>query len=81
LTLKVKYADFRQITRGRSGANPIHDRDEFAHTARDLLSQVLPVERGVRLLGLTLSALAGPEAPDPGEPPVPGVREQQVFDF
>ena len=57
VTLKVKYQDFQQITRARSSARPIGDRAALADAGRALLAQLLPVDRGVRLLGLTLSAL------------------------
>jgi len=57
VTLKVKYDDFRQITRARSFAEPVADRSQFAETARALMLALCPVERPVRLLGLTLSAL------------------------
>lgn len=57
VTLKLKYSDFRQITRARSLAGAISGRGEFARLADELLEGVLPVPRGVRLLGLTLSGL------------------------
>lgn len=59
VTLKVKYGDFRQITRARSHSRPIGDRAALAAAGEGLLRQLLPVEKGVRLLGLTLSALGG----------------------
>jgi DNA polymerase-4 len=58
VTLKVKYADFRQITRARSVTPAVANRQAFAQLARELLEALLPVEQGVRLLGLTLSGLA-----------------------
>ena len=57
VTLKVKYDDFRQITRARSFAEPVADRAQFAETGKALMLALCPVERAVRLLGLTLSAL------------------------
>ncbi|PTQ09987.1 DNA polymerase IV [Sphingomonas oleivorans] len=57
VTLKVKYADFRQITRARSFAAPVSDRASIAAAGTLLLRALCPVPRGVRLLGLTLSAL------------------------
>ena len=59
VTLKIKYADFRQITRGRSVAEPIASRDHLQALTFDLLAPLLPVERGVRLLGVSLSSLTG----------------------
>ncbi len=57
LTLKVKFADFQQITRARSLDASILDRASFAATAHAILASLLPVPRGVRLLGLSLSGL------------------------
>ena len=57
VTLKVKYADFRQITRRRSQATPIACRDALEATVLDLLSRLMPAAKGVRLLGVTVSGL------------------------
>lgn len=66
VTLKVKFADFQQITRARSVRPALSTREEFATLGRELLEALLPVPRGVRLLGLTLSAL---EAKGGGDAP------------
>jgi DNA polymerase-4 len=57
LTLKAKFADFRLVARSRTLATPMSDRSVIAETGRDLLRQLLPVDQGIRLLGLTLSGL------------------------
>jgi DNA polymerase-4 len=57
ITLKLRYADFRQITRARSLPVPIASRAEFAGLGHALLAATLPARQGVRLLGLTLSGL------------------------
>jgi DNA polymerase-4 len=57
VTLKVKYADFRQITRSRSLPHGIQSRALLERVSLDLLSPLTPPEQGVRLLGVTLSAL------------------------
>ncbi|MGB3721784.1 MAG: DNA polymerase IV [Pacificimonas sp.] len=57
ITLKMKFADFQQITRTQSFAAPVADRATFARVGHDLLTAQLPVAKGVRLLGLTLSGL------------------------
>ncbi len=62
LTLKMKFADFQQITRARSLDAPIPDRASFAAVAHGILAGLLPVPRGVRLLGLSLSGLETPVA-------------------
>ncbi len=62
VTLKVKYADFRQVTRSRSFADPVPDVAALERAALDLLVPLLPVRLGVRLLGVTLSSLDTDEA-------------------
>jgi DNA polymerase-4 len=81
LTLKVKYADFHQITRRRSCESCIADKRQFAAIAHELLAPLLPVGRGVRLLGLTLSGLAALEAAPAAVTIAGGVAEQRAFDF
>ncbi|HRO15783.1 MAG TPA: DNA polymerase IV [Paracoccus sp. (in: a-proteobacteria)] len=63
VTLKAKYGDFRIVTRARSLPRPAV-REDLLDVARDLLVQVLPDPRGLRLLGITLSALC-PRADTP----------------
>ena len=67
VTLKVKYRDFRIITRARSLDRAVAGREEFLAIGCALLRSVLPAEKGIRLLGLTLSNLGGnkAEAPQP----------------
>jgi len=62
VTLKVKYADFRQITRSRTNATSIATRAELEHLASALLGPIFPVQKGIRLLGLTLSSLGEPRS-------------------
>jgi DNA polymerase IV len=57
VTLKVKYADFSQVTRSRTGTAPIASRGELEQASLALLEPLFPVSRGIRLLGVTLSAL------------------------
>lgn len=61
VTLKAKYADFRQITRSKSLERYVTGKDEFGAIGRDLLAGIMPLENGVRLLGLTLGSLEGAE--------------------
>ncbi|MGE3265805.1 MAG: DNA polymerase IV [Methylocystis sp.] len=58
VTLKVKYSDFRQITRSRTSAAFIATRAEFQQLTLALLGPIFPVQRGIRLLGVTLSSLS-----------------------
>jgi DNA polymerase-4 len=85
VTLKVKFEDFQQITRSRSVAPQVSAREDFARVSRELLEALLPVPRGVRLLGLTLSALDAREEGDGEYSPPQAVAEgpprQAVLDF
>lgn len=65
VTVKLKYADFRQITRARSHADPIAARATLERLALDLLRPLFPSPQGVRLLGVTLSNLGPADAPPP----------------
>jgi DNA polymerase-4 len=55
VTVKIKYANFRQITRTRSCIEPITSRAIIEQLSLDLLQPHFPPSRGVRLLGVTLS--------------------------
>lgn len=57
LTLKVKYADFRQVTRSRTEAQPIRDLDTLMRLLAQLLNLTEAGARPVRLLGLSISKL------------------------
>ncbi len=57
VTVKLKYADFQQVTRSRSQAGPIATRPMLERISLDLLRPLFPPPRGVRLLGVTLSSL------------------------
>jgi DNA polymerase IV len=62
VTLKVKYADFRQITRSRTGQALLSTRAEIEQLSYALLEPLFPVTKGIRLLGMTLSSLVGRHA-------------------
>jgi DNA polymerase-4 len=64
VTLKVKYADFQQITRSRSLHTDVESRSRLEQVSLELLSALLPVPKGVRLLGVTLSSLNTERDPD-----------------
>ena len=61
-TLKVKFANFRQITRSHTGQTQIKTRSELEELGNALLEPLFPVTKGVRLLGVSLSSLAAEEA-------------------
>jgi len=55
VTVKVKFADFQQITRSRSHAAPVTSREVLHATSLALIRSVLPAEKGIRLVGVTVS--------------------------
>ena len=57
VTLKLRYADFRTITRARSIPGFFADRQAFGAAGEELLRALFPLPMGVRLLGLTLSTI------------------------
>ncbi len=71
VTLKIKYADFRINTRSQTRAIPVRTRDDLAATGRDLLRALLPVDTGIRLLGLTLSGFDVSVPPSPDQDSLP----------
>jgi DNA polymerase IV len=59
VTLKVKYADFQQITRSRTGQALCSTRTEIEQLSYALLEPLFPFTKGIRLLGITMSSLGG----------------------
>lgn len=55
VTLKVKYSDFKQITRNHSFVTPVGDADTLSGTAKRLLAATNPEEVKIRLLGISVS--------------------------
>jgi DNA polymerase-4 len=62
VTLKVKYADFQQITRSKSIGGAIDSLAGLDCLSLVLLEPLLPTEKRVRLLGISLSSLTQAEA-------------------
>ena len=81
VTLKAKYADFRQVTRSKSLDGYVEGKKQFADVSRELLASIMPVENGVRLLGLTLSSLEGAEAAEQDSAASENDQAQPAFDF
>ncbi len=55
ITLKIKYSDFKIITRSKSFNEPINDLSIISKTAKELLLATNPEESKIRLLGITVS--------------------------
>jgi DNA polymerase-4 len=69
VTLKVKYADFRQITRARTLPAFVNSEAVLADVGQSLFTPLFPLTPGVRLLGLTMSSLAGTDDASPDSTP------------
>ncbi|RZM10756.1 MAG: DNA polymerase IV, partial [Pedobacter sp.] len=67
ITLKVKYADFTQITRSRTSPGIIMHESHVRQVASDLLGAIFPLPKGVRLLGLSLSNFQINDRPESGQ--------------
>lgn len=59
MTVKVKFSDFQQITRSRTLERAFVDHHEMLLSVDALLTDLFPVAKGIRLLGVTLSSLRG----------------------
>jgi len=57
ITLKVKYHDFKQITRSSSIEEPVDDSRRIYHEVLELLEKTAAGEKPVRLLGISVSGL------------------------
>jgi len=67
VTLKVKYADFKLVTRGHSGPATLASREELERQAVALLVPLFPARRGIRLLGVTVSGFEQAPAQSEGQ--------------
>jgi DNA polymerase IV len=62
VTVKVKYADFRQITRSRTLPAAVRTRDQLRQASLELIRSLFPVTHGIRLIGVTVSNLEAADA-------------------
>ncbi len=67
VVLKIKFADFRIITRSRSFTAAVRSPDMLAQAGRELLRAQLPLRMGARLLGLGVHNLESEEEGEEGE--------------
>lgn len=64
VTLKVKFSDFKQITRSHTSPIAVSTPADLTRLSHALLDPVFPVAKGIRLLGVTLSSLGDDPADD-----------------
>lgn len=78
LTLKIKYADFKQITRSHTSTQKLQTQEDLEKIYLPLLKGIFPLQQGVRLLGLQISNLSDEnDASQKGKQP--GVQLQLPF--
>jgi DNA polymerase-4 len=68
-TLKVKFSDFELITRSRSVA-VIDSTSDLSSLALELLKQLMPSKKAIRLLGISVSGFTDPEPEDEDQLPL-----------
>ena len=59
VTVKIKYADFRHVTRSRTMQAPVDTRNQLHEVSISLVQSVYPVSKGIRLLGVSISKFHG----------------------
>jgi DNA polymerase IV len=64
VTVKIKYADFRQATRSHTLSGLVNTREALRNASLELVRTVFPLSVGVRLVGVSVSNFhRGAEAP------------------
>lgn len=77
ITLKIKYSDFRQITRNQSLPAPVNDLHTIQTIAKQLLAATDPESSKIRLLGIGLSNFG--EAPQPAAKQTDQGQQLELF--
>jgi DNA polymerase-4 len=62
ITLKIKYSDFKQITRNKSLLKPVNELEAISSISKQLLAATEPEDKKIRLLGITVSNFGEIEA-------------------
>lgn len=73
VTVKIKWADFQQSTRSRTLTPPVDSRKRLHDASLALIRSVFPLEKGIRLVGVTLSNFGGSSTA--------GAREADLVDL
>ena len=68
VTVKVKFADFQQVTRSRSYPGAVTRHAQLRQAALDLIRSLFPPGKGIRLVGVTVSNFEAPMHEDAGLP-------------
>jgi DNA polymerase-4 len=67
VTLKVKFADFELISRSRTLMRAVGSRSALETVSAELLKALFPMQKAVRLLGVSLSGFAEDEIDAPAQ--------------
>ena len=57
ITIKIKYADFKQVTKRSTLESPINTYNDILKNTNILIEKVKDKERQIRLIGVTISNL------------------------
>jgi DNA polymerase-4 len=68
VTVKIKYADFQIVTRSRTLPELVSSREELERISVELVHSIFPLEKKVRLLGVSLSNMGALRDASPPEP-------------
>ncbi|MDO6415370.1 DNA polymerase IV [Sphingomonas sp. BIUV-7] len=77
VTVKIKFQDFRQITRSRSHAGLVTTRERLQSASLELVRSIYPPETGIRLVGVTVSNFEPANSPAEDALPLFGAGEVQ----
>ncbi|WP_447728955.1 DNA polymerase IV [Sphingomonas koreensis] len=55
VTVKAKYANFKQVTRSRTAPLALREPGQLRETSLDLIRSLYPLDQGIRLVGVTVS--------------------------
>jgi len=64
VTLKVKFADLELVSRSRTLSDSVETRSNLESVTLDLLRMTFPLEKAVRLLGVSISGFVVDDEPD-----------------
>ncbi len=70
VTLKVKFADFELISRSRTVASTIGSPSELENVTVELMRALFPIEKAIRLLGVSISGFGDTQEEPPSQIPL-----------
>ncbi len=62
VSVKIKFRDFRQVTRSRSHQGMVGTHQLLRQSSLDLVRSIYPPDKGIRLVGVTVSNFGGDRA-------------------